>query len=450
MNGAISACASQLHLKADVTNATLLILPKETLQRDFFKCTPKDFYSFFCFIFYNPFSNLPYAMEPINCTHENFDFTRTTKTLKRIIKVKQKPRRKCKPIDEVVEEEEVDTFSLQDNNLPNVLSKCTIYIHHTTNRTKLKVIAEGLGAVVVSEMTNPTTHLVIEPKGDPKATKIVKQAAAKGIICASPQWLTECYEKREYLSAIHFPYAMEKDTHVLGSDASEIAPLSNPFGTDYIDFDAQENRRANGGQTNLDGFITRRQENNASVEEHAAGPSTPFESHQQFGHVISLFENQSDDAALNTQGTLDEHEEMKREFYYNDSRSSATSNAALPESEEDLLEQRRQAEERVLRANQAIQEKLSRVEKDPPRAKKTLQSGFGERLRIWYGEHSVRPLDAKKKRAVQSVLGPHQQRQLRPPPGVATTSSASTSANSAASNTRRTSVQHHLSKKPKI
>ncbi|KAF1806082.1 hypothetical protein FB192DRAFT_1348765, partial [Mucor lusitanicus] len=184
-------------------------------------------------------------MEHISPTHDNFDFVRTKKPLKRIIRAKQKTKRRTS-----IPETQVESISTQDihvDDLPPVLARYTIYIHHSTSRTRLAVIAEGMGATVVSEMTSATTHLVIDPKNDAKAMKVVKQALANGVICSSPQWLIECYEKKVYLSAVHFPYAMEKDAHVL----SEPALVSDPFANDYVDFDAEESRRANGGQTNL-------------------------------------------------------------------------------------------------------------------------------------------------------------------------------------------------------
>ncbi|CAO3623842.1 unnamed protein product [Mucor fragilis] len=406
-------------------------------------------------------------MEPISCTHDKFDFTRTKKPLKRIMRTKQKPKRKA-----TAPETQAESMSTQDidvSNLPPAaLGRYTVYIHHSTNRPRLRVIAEGLGAAVVTEMTSATTHLVIEPKGDPKAMKVVKQALANGIICSSPQWLTECYEKKMYLSAVHFPYAMEKETYVLGSHPSETTFVSDPFNNDYIDFDAEESRRANGGQTNLDGFITRGgQDSNASMQEDdtaAAGEgglSIPLHSYQQFGddndHVYMPSTNQ----AYNTQAsTLEEEEEMRREFYYNSNDSSAaTTSAPIETTAQEAEEEKKQAEEKALQAQQAIRQRLSRMEKEPERPRKTLQSGFGERLRIWYGEHAVRSEEARKRKAVQSVLGGHatpadQQQRLRSSSVAATKASSSSTSTTrrqpAASTTHRQPVQYHQLKKPKV
>ncbi|GAN01909.1 hypothetical protein MAM1_0013d01346 [Mucor ambiguus] len=403
-------------------------------------------------------------MEPISCTHDKFDFTRSKKPLKRIVRVKQKTRRKASiPETQVVS---MSTQEIDVSNLPLVLAKYTIYIHHSTNRTSLRVIAEGLGAVVVTDMTSATTHLVIEPKGNSTAMKVVRQALTNGIICCSPQWLMECYEKKTYLSAVHFPYAMEKDTHVLGSDPAETALVSDPFANDYIDFDAEESRRANGGQTNLDEFVTRKrqhqQDSNVLTEEDVAalgsgrGSSTPLDSYQHFNDHASIA---STSQTYHTQGgTLDEKEEMTREFYYNSNDSSvATTHSALietavQETEEETLRRKRQAEEKALQAQQAIQQRLSTMEREPQRPKKKLQSGFGERLRIWYGEHAVGSEEARKRKAVQSLLGgghgaptgPQQQQQqqrLRP--------SSSARRQNTTSTARRQPVQGHQLKKPK-
>ncbi|KAK4515334.1 Hydroxyacid-oxoacid transhydrogenase [Mucor velutinosus] len=413
-------------------------------------------------------------MEPISCTHDKFDFTRTKKPLKRIIRIKQKTKRKT-----TIPESQVESMSTQDidvSNLPSVLGEYTIYIHHSTNRFSLRVIAEGLGAAVVTEMTGATTHLVIEPKGDPKAMKVVKQALANGIICSSPQWLMECYEKKMYFSAVHFPYAMQKDTHVLGSNPAEMTPVSNPFDNEYIDFDAEESRKANGGQTNLDQFITRgRQQDSDGVvgEDGAAagGISTPLDSYQQFDGEISM---PSTSQTCNTQGgILEEDEEMRREFYYNSNdRSVASRPSSVETTVQETEEEKRQAEEKALQAQQAIQQRLSTMEREPQRSKKTLQSGFGERLRIWYGEHAIRSEEARKRKAVQSVLGgssgstpagqqqqqqQQQQQRLRPSSVAATVSHASTSASTsttrrqpAASTRRRQPVQHHQLKRPRV
>lgn len=414
-------------------------------------------------------------MEPISCTHDKFDFTRTKKPLKRIVRLKQKPKRKA-----TAPETQAESLSTQDidvSNLPPAaLCRYTVYIHHSTNRPSLRAIAEGLGAAVVTEMTSATTHLVIEPKGDPKAMKVVKQALANGIICSSPQWLIECYEKKMYLSAVHFPYAMEKETHVLGSHPSETAFVSDPFNNDYIDFDAEESRRANGGQTNLDGFITRGgQGSNTLVQENAGGGegelSTPLHSYQPFddggaggGGDDDYDPMPSTSQAYDTQDSTleEEEEEMKREFYYNSNDSSAVANSApIETTEQETEEERRLAVEKGLQAREAIKQRLARIEKEPERQRKTLPAGFGQPLKIWYGEHAVRSEEARKRKAVQSVLGDYtapadqqqQQQRVRSSSVATTASSSSTSATRrqpTASTTHRQPVQYYQLKKPKV
>ncbi|KAF1798548.1 hypothetical protein FB192DRAFT_1450040 [Mucor lusitanicus] len=150
-----------------------------------------------------------------------------------------------------IPEAQVESISTQDihvADLPPVLAKCTICIHHSTNRTCLALIAEGMGATVVSQLTSATTHLVIDPKNDAEAMEVVKQALANNVICSSPRWLMECYEKKMYFSAAYFPYIIKRGAHLW----SEPALVSDSFAIDHIDFDAEESRRADRGQPNLD------------------------------------------------------------------------------------------------------------------------------------------------------------------------------------------------------
>ncbi|KAG2214959.1 hypothetical protein INT46_004760 [Mucor plumbeus] len=354
-------------------------------------------------------------MDSISCTHDSFNFKRTEKSVKKVNKVKQKAKRR------VIIEEEDDALveDIDTTDLPIVLQNCTLYIHQSANRNRLKAIAEALGAVVRSDVTTSTTHVVIEPKGDPKLLKLIKQVLSKGITCASPQWLIDCYEKKEYCSATYYPYAMDMDAHILSSNPTDITPISNPFGTSFIDYDAEESKRANRGQTNLDGFITR----TGNLPE-ITTESTPLENTRNEDEYSAPLDTQSNSTASYAPDLLDEQEEMAREFYYNSngevSNSSANNSASIEtqqETEEELKEKRKQAEQRLLKAQQVIQQRIAQLKKEkrePPRAKKTLQSGFGERLKIWYGEQAVHQEDTRKRRVIQSATGnqpqPQQQR----------------------------------------
>lgn len=368
------------------------------------------------FFSFNPFLHL-HIMDSISCTHDSFNFKRTTKSINKVNKVKQKVRRKV-----IIEEEQDDNLveDIDTTELPIVLQNYALYIHQSANRNRLKAIAEALGAVVRPDVTTSTTHVVIEPKGDPKLLKLIKQALSKGITCASPQWLIDCYEKKEYCSATYYPYAMDMDAHILSSNPTDITPISNPFGTSFIDYDAEESKRANGGQTNLDGFITR----TGNLAENAMEPAS-LENIQNADVYSTSLDTQPNSMASYAPDVLDEQEEMAREFYYNSNGEASTSSAinlasieTQQETEEELEEKRKQAEQRSLKAQQVIQQRIAQLEKEkrePPRAKKTLQSGFGERLKIWYGEQAVHQEDTRKRRVIQSVIGnqPQQQQQQR-------------------------------------
>ncbi|CEP13900.1 hypothetical protein [Parasitella parasitica] len=367
------------------------------------------------------------------CKHDNYSFKSKIDIGKRMLKTKPKAKSKTKRKNIATAaastKEEVDTSinDIDTDNLPNLLDNYVIYIHNSPNYHVLKAIAEGFGATVMSDISTSTTHVVVEPKGDPKLLKLVKQASSKRIICASPQWLLDCYEKKAYYSAIHYPYSMDKEVHILNLDSAEAPSIFDPFGTTYIDYDAQENRRANGGQTKLDGFITR------------AGADTPDSDFSDNLHNQDGIRAPFDSTAPYSSDELDEQEEMAREFYYNSNGEASTFAATIspsmkaePETEEEVQERRKEAEERAFKAKQIIEQRMSRLEKEPSRSKKAIQSGFGERLRIWYGEQTVRQEDSRKRRIVQSVLGNQQHQRA---------SSSSTS-------TRRQSAQQQM-KRPR-
>ncbi|OAD04065.1 hypothetical protein MUCCIDRAFT_110945 [Mucor lusitanicus CBS 277.49] len=74
------------------------------------------------------------------------------------------------------------------------------------------------------------------------------------------------------------------------------------------------------------------------------------------------------------------------------------------ETEEEAL-RKRQAKERALQIKEEIRRRLAAAPTEPPRQKETLPSGFGEPMRIWYGEHPRLSEEARIRKAMQSVLG---------------------------------------------
>lgn len=342
-------------------------------------------------------------MEPIRNDHDNFIFKKRINSNKQSIMAHKSRSRLNKRKHQQSDLTIVEPFPIvvDTTNLPHILQKCKICIYKNSNLSKLKSIAEGLGAHVSTELAKTTTHLVIEPKGDLRQMRVVNQAVSKGIVCASPRWLLACYAERRFCPPTAYQYDIDENRHILDSSTHDSqgthSTVYNPFNTTYVDFDTLEKEKPlQGGQLRMDGFVTRTPGENARIE-----PENPFAGSDTVLPETIVNETVVEETVLEETGNT--QQEIAEEFFYNTSSQPSVEEEAETEEEKEKKrlksQQRNEEMEKALELRRSLLNEKNKIKEEISlRKRRVVSNTYGERLKIWYGEQSFHQEAIKRRR----------------------------------------------------
>ncbi|KAI8987439.1 hypothetical protein BDF20DRAFT_265235 [Mycotypha africana] len=303
-------------------------------------------------------------------------------------------------------------------HLPKLFSKYIICFYKDIQDPKLISIAEGFGATVKKEMDRFVTHLIIEPHGDHRQLKVVKQAVQKGILCVSTQWLISCYVEKKNCPAVGYQFDVDSLGTSLNRSLDEEwgEPLvgddlavPNPFNTEYIDFNALEkNKPLDDGQTRMDQYISRTNTNDTDRNRNSRARESTVES------IPTDDLEYSGENEENTRYTSDSSSVSRTNVRSEQTLSSATnfpsasSSPSLPQDVVEIEERKAkkaaklayiEEQKALLAERKRMQEEARRgLQKEEPTKKRVVRGVYGEeRLKIWYGEQPIHPEKKNKK-----------------------------------------------------